>query len=387
MEVRRAYKYGLYRCDKRDKHLREQIRIAGVVWNHALALQKRYYHLTTKYIPLDRMKAHVARLRMRTQHYAFWKAVGSQAVQDVLERLDTGYQRFFKRLAKRPPRYKKFRQRFSFTLKQAGWKLLDGSKVQIGKYRYRFVAHRPLRGTVKMLTVKRDAADRLWLIFSVVETVPDPIAPTLSHVAGFDFGLKTFLTDHTGQQYTAGLHHLHALKRLKKMQSRKDRKPHGTHNRRHAAKRIARMHIRIADRRRDEHYKLAHALCKTYDLLCFETLNLTAMKSLWGRKVSDLAFRQLMTILKQVADKRNKIVRQIGRFERTTGKCSACGHQQSLTLRQRVFQCQRCGLTLDRDHNAAINILNAGASAQRPVDALRPLLAGAASPDGRSPSR
>jgi len=336
MEVRRSYKYRLYRCDRRDKLLRRQIVVAGTVWNHALALQKRYYRLTGAYVPIERMKAHIARLRMRTQRYAFWKAVGSQAVQDVLERL-------------------------------------DGSKVRIGKHIYRCVKHRPLRGTVKTLTVKRDAADRLWLIFSVVQTVPDPKEPTISQVAGFDFGLKTFLTDHTGTQYMSGLHHLHALKRLRKMQSRKDRKPHGTNN-------------RIADRRRDEHYRLAHALCERYDLLCFEDLNLNAMKRLWGRKVSDLAFGQFMTILKQVADKRNKVVKQIGRFERTTGRCSRCGHRQDLTLRERVFQCQSCGLTLDRDHNAAINILNAGASATRPIDAVRPLLAGAALPDGRSPS-
>jgi len=293
MEVRRSYKYRLYRCDKRDRLLRRQIVVAGTVWNHALALQKRYYRLTGKYVPLDRMKAHIARLR--TQRYAFWKAVGSQAVQDILERLDKGYQRFFDGLAKRPPRYKKVRKRRSFTLKQAGYKVLDGSRVRIGKHIYRYVKHRPLKGIVKTLTIKRDAADRLWLIFSVVETVPNPKEPTISQVAGFDFGLKTFLTDHTGTQYTSGLHHLHALKRLRKMESRKDRKPHGTNNRKHAAKRIARTHIRIADRRRDEHYKLAHALCDRYDLLCFEDLN--AMKRLWGRKVSDLAFGQFMSIV------------------------------------------------------------------------------------------
>jgi len=147
------------------------------------------------------------------------------------------------------------------------YRLLDGNTVRIGKYKYRYVRHRPLRGTVKTLIVKRDAADRLWLIFSVVETVPDPKEPTISHVAGFDFGLKTFLTDHTGKRYTAGLHHLLALKRLRHMQSRKDKKPRGTNNRKKAARLIARTHIRIADKRRDEHYKLAHALCDQYDLL------------------------------------------------------------------------------------------------------------------------
>jgi putative transposase len=126
MEVRRAYKYRLYRCDKRDEHLHRQINIAGTVWNYALALHKRYYRLTGKYIPLSILQAHIARLRMRTARIAFfWRALGSQSVQDVLERLDAAYHRFFKGLSKRPPKFKKVRQRKSFTLKQVGWKLLE----------------------------------------------------------------------------------------------------------------------------------------------------------------------------------------------------------------------------------------------------------------------
>lgn len=378
MEVRRTYKYRLYRCDKRDKHLHRQIDIAGTVWNHALGLCKRYYRLTGKSIPLGVLKAHIGKLRRGTERYAFWKALGSQSVQDVLERLDEGYERFFKRLNQRPPRHKKVRQCKSFTLKQAGWKLLEHNQntfkpngkprsargqVEIQGIAYKFVQHRPLHGEIKTLTVKRDAAGRLWLFFSVVETVPEPMEVTTCHVAGFDFVLKTFLTDHTGKAYVAGLHHLQALRRLRTLQSRKDKKPHGSHNRRKAAKLISRLHIRVADKRRDEHFKLAHALCDQYDVLCFEDLNLMAMKALWGRKVSDLAFGQFLDLLKQVAAKRGKAVVQIGRWERSTGVCSRCGHEQRLELRERVFHCGSCGLVLGRDHNAAINISYAGASA------------------------
>ncbi|MCL4877963.1 MAG: helix-turn-helix domain-containing protein, partial [Anaerolineae bacterium] len=197
--VRKTYQYRLYRCDKRDQHLHRQINIAGTVWNHALALQKRYYRLTGTYIPLGILKSHIASLRRRTARYAFWKTLGSQSVQEVLERLDDGYQRFFKRLAKRPPKYKKVRQRKSFTLKQTGWKLLEGNKIQIRGRTYKLIQHRPMSGTVKTLTVKRDAAGRLWLFFSVIEQVPVPEEVTTSRVAGFDFGLNTFLTDHTGK--------------------------------------------------------------------------------------------------------------------------------------------------------------------------------------------
>ena len=363
IEVRRSYKYRLYRCDKRDRYLHQQINIAGTVWNHALALQKRYYRLTGKYIALGELKSHIAHLRMSTQRFAFWKLVGAQSVQDVLERLDTGYQRFFKCLAKRPPKYKKARQRKSFTLKQTGYKLLDDNQIQISGRIYKFVKHRPMNGDIKTLTVKRDAAGRLWLIFSVVEKVSEPIEVTTCRVAGFDFGLKMFLTDHTGKSYVSGLHHRHALRRLRVLQSRKDKKPHGTNNRKKAAKLISRTHIRVSDKRRDTHFKLAHDLCDEYDVLCFEDLNIVGMKALWGRKVSDLAFYQFVNILRHVAAKRGKTVVQIERWERTTGKCSGCGHLQTLELRERTFHCEFCGLVLDRDHNAAINISYAGASA------------------------
>jgi putative transposase len=94
--------------------------------------------------------------------------------------------------------------------------------------------------------------------------------------------------------------------------------------------------------------------------MVFEDLNLDAMKRLWGRKVSDLGFAQFVKVLDWVAFKRGKRVEKISRWERTTGKCSNCGHTQKLDLSDRVFQCQHCGHTLGRDHNAAINILEAG---------------------------
>jgi putative transposase len=369
IEVRRTYQFRLYRCDKRDKHLHHQIDVAGTVWNHALTLQKRYYRLTRKYIPLGIMKSHIAKLRMRTRRYAFWKAITAQTIQDVLERLDEAYVRFFKRLAKRPPKYKKVRQRKSFTMKQNGYKLLDGNKIEIGKQVYKFVKHREMLGKIKTLTVKRDAARRLWLFFSIVEEVPE-VKVTTRRGAGFDFGLKTFLTDQTGKEYAAGLPHRDALKRLKSLQRCKDKKPHGTNNRKRAAKLISRTHIRVTDKRRDAHFKLAHALCDQYDVLYFEDLNIEAMKRLWGRKVTDLAFRQFLNILKHVAGKRGKTVVTIDRFERTTGKCSTCGHIQTLELRERTFLCASCDLVLSRDHNAAINILRAGSSAHTSLEAV-----------------
>src|SRR5262249_29784233 len=117
-EVRRTYKYRLYRCDKRDKKLRYKIFVASTVWNDFIALQRRYYRLTGKYISYERMSTHVLKLR-RSKRFVLWQDLYSQACQDVCRRVDDAYQRFFKGLAKGRPKFRKARKYTSFTFPQS----------------------------------------------------------------------------------------------------------------------------------------------------------------------------------------------------------------------------------------------------------------------------
>ena len=195
MAVRKTYKYRLYHHTQRDRPLHDQINIAGLIWNHITALQKRYYRLFKDHIPEDRMKQHIAKLRMKTQKYQYWRKVGSQAVQDICERHEKAYQKFFNKQGGRP-RFKKVKKYKSFTLKQTGWKLNAAQsgktyrQIKIGKVTYKFVYHRPLRGTIKTVTVKRDAAGRLWVCFSVVEAFEPEGEASTGQSGGFDFGLE-----------------------------------------------------------------------------------------------------------------------------------------------------------------------------------------------------
>lgn len=373
VEVRRSYKYRLY-CSKRDFHLHDTINVSGIIWNHLTALQKRYYRLTGKHISESRTKNHLAKLRMKTQRFAHWRLVGSQAVQDICERHEAAYERFFKNQGGLP-RFKKVKKYTSFTLKQAGWKLLVVNQntfkpngkprsargvVEIQGVAYKFVQHRPMAGDIKTVTVKRDAAGRLWVCFSVLETLVLEDEGSTGEIGAFDFGLKTFLTTAEGQNIENPLFYQRDLRRLRQIQSQVSKKQVGSMNQKEGKRHLARRHIRIADQRRDFHFQLAHTLCDRYATLIFEDLSLEGMKALWGRKVSDLGFEQFLKTLKWVALKRGKRVLLIDRFERTTGKCSGCQHQQLLTLADRTFVCENCGRTLDRDLNAALNILEAG---------------------------
>ncbi len=358
--VRKTYQYRLYRCDKRDRRLHHKIFVASRVWNHFIALQRRYYRLTGKYISLKRMNNHVLKLR-RTNRFALWQDLHSQACQDVCRRVDDAYQRFFHGLVKRRPKFKKSRKYRSFTFPQSGYKV-NSNTVTIDGVKYRFVKHREIGGQIKTLTVKRDSMGRLWLFFSVLETISVEQAST-GKIGGFDFGLKTFLTDDEGRAHSSPQVFTSGLRKTSKLHRALSHKVDGSQRRQPAQRALAKHSADVANQRRDHHFKLAHRLCDEYDLLCFEDLNLEGMKRLWGRKVSDLGFGQFLDILEWVALKRGKRVVKIDRWYASTQACHVCQHQNAqLTLRDREWVCPNCGTYHVRDHNAAKNIKAVGAS-------------------------
>lgn len=362
MNARKTYKYRLYRCDKRDKYLHQQIDIAGQIWNHAVALQRRYYRLTGGYIHRYDLQKHVAKLRKR--RFTAWQQLDAQAAQDVIERLDKAYQRFFANPRQHGrPGFKKVHKYHSFTLKQCSWKLLHGNRIRIRGHVYKFVKHRELNGTIRTMTVKRDSANRLWLCFSVIEEIEPRREASTGQSGGFSFGLRAFLTSDDGRAWThPGFlrPELHKLRQLNRSLSRKRK---GSHNWEESRLELARFYAHVTNKRRDFHFKLAHALCDDYDVLCFESLNLDDMKCWWGSKITDLGFAQFIEITQQVAQKRGVEVRFVDYGEPTTPVCSVCGAQQQLELGERTFACGNCGVVLDRDHNAARNIKTAGTSA------------------------
>jgi putative transposase len=276
----------------------------------------------------------------------------SQVCQDVVLRVDDAYMRFFKGLAKGRPKFRKAAKYSSFTFPQSGYKL-NGNTVIIDGVKYKFVLHREIKGQVKALMVKRDRVGRLWFVFRVYEKMVIGESST-GKSGGFDFGLKTFIVNDENIYYTSPQYFTQNIRKTHKLNRELSRKVEGSHRYKRARRALAKHSADVANKRQEHHFKLAHDLCDEYDL--------NGMKALWGRKVSDLGFSSFMNILEWVALKRGKSVRKIDRWERTTGKCSHCGHLQYLELRERVFHCENCNLILGRDHNAAINIKTIGTS-------------------------
>ena len=348
-----AYKFKLY-SNKHNAELSQLLREACFVWNHCLALQKRYYAIHKQYINSARMQKHFAkRYRMQTMH--------SQSVQEVIQRLDAAYQRFFNRTAKRPPKFKRFADMTSIVFKQGGYSITDNCfYVNKLKRKFKFSLSRPIKGTVKRVSVKRSPLGDFYI---VVVTDAEPARYRKTHngaSVGIDFGLKTYLTLSDGTKMDNPRFLQNNLKQLRKASKKHSRSVKGSNHREERRKELNRIHEKVTNSRRDWQYKLAHELCREYDNIFIEDLVLTGISRRWGRKMRDLAHGEFVLILEQVAEKYGCLVHKIDRFYPSSRMCE-CGYKNDdLTLKDREWTCPECGRRHDRDVHAARNILRRG---------------------------
>ena len=361
----KTYCFKLYKA-RRNRKLHRQINAAGLIYNHCIALHKRYYRLYHKSLNIYALQKHITKIK-KIPRFSYLKEIGSQAVQDVAERINRAYQLFFKNLKRKiqtaPPSFKKVNKYKSYTLKQCGWKLLDGNAIRIGTQKYRYFKSRDIEGKVKTVTIKRDALGDIYLYF-VCETTENEVLARTGKSVGYDFGLKQFLTASDGKDKMSPLffkQNMEAIRKASKMLSRKKK---GSNHRKQARLALARLHKKVANMRKDFHFKLALEICGEYALVCIEDLNLKGMQKRWGRKISDLGFASFVKILEYQASKTGTTIQTIDRYYASSQMCHVCGKQNTETkdLRVREWICPHCGAIHDRDRNAAKNILKVGAS-------------------------
>ncbi len=367
----KTYKFKMY-SNHGNRELHKTIDGHAEVWNHCVALQRRYYAIYSKYISKFSLINHISKLK-RLPRFTHWNQLPSQAIQDVAARIDKGYRAMFEARASGKrwgrPRFKPRRKYKSFTLLQAGWKLLPGNRIQIGKLIYSYFKSRDVFGNPKRCTIKRDAVGDVYICILTDYVEPDPNRLTTGKIAGFDFGLKRYLTGHNGHDIESPQffkRSINAIKRANRAHSRKKKK---SKNRERARLDLARKHRKIERQREDFHWKLAHQLTDDYDEIRLEDLNLQGMKILWGGKVNDLGFGDFVKTLMYIADKKGVKIVFIDKWYPTSKTCSVCGAvNEVLNLRDRTWQCNDCRTVHDRDRNAATNIFRVGASTHEGED-------------------
>lgn len=363
----RTYKYKI-RNHSKNKRLGNMLDDLADVHNHFLKLEKRYYRRYGKYAGRYRLQPHLTKLLKHTKKH--WAWIPRDTLDAAIIRIHVAYQRFFAGQGGIPKPKRKHRYRSAKF--QTGYKLEQGrvrisfkswdaqtKSLKFDRIWSSFHQHRDWHGHVRYVQILRDSAGEYWLYVVTDDISTEPLSETGESV-GIDFGLKTFLILSNGEKIEAPEFLKHSLKQLRTLNKSVSRKVKGSNNWYRAIRHLARLYIKVANQRKDWQWKVATDLCRRFDIIATETLNLDGMKRLWGRKVSDLAFYQFIQLLKFKCFKHNRDFLQIGQWTPTTKPCSNCGHKnETLTLNNRQWICQQCNSEHDRDINAAINILRA----------------------------
>ena len=356
--------------DKLLRPLHNDLNIIGIVRNHFVAVSRRYYRRYGKSLSYAKMSKHLTKLKS-LEKYAYWNIPYAWSLQNMLKRLAQSY-REMKTLGRGQPRFKKCKHHKGMTFdgthcpieqiapKQKGFRNHPTYKIRLNGRWYRFALHREIQGEITRVQVHRDALGDMYI--TLTEDYSEVrYEPKTGKAEGFDFGVKDFLTTSDGHREISPMFYKQNAKKLAKAQKTYSRKVKGSRNQERERKNVGRIHKKTANQRTDHHWKLAIELCRKFDIMFFEDLNLEGMKRLWGKQVSDLAFGEFLQKLKYQSKKRIRCVLKIGRWIPTTKCCSVCNHKNdNITLADRQWTCSSCQTHLDRDHNAAMNILKEG---------------------------
>jgi len=340
------------------------------IYNHCIALHRRYYRLYKKHLGLFDLQKHITKLKKRDKKN--WRLLNSQVIQEITERIDLSYKAFFRELKKNnrkktsPPHFKKRKCYNSFTFKTSGWKLNRNDIIIQGK-KFKFNKDREINGDIRLVTVKKDSLGNFFICVCVKENINPRYLQTGNSV-GLDFGLKTFLTTSDNEKIDSPEFLKKDLKLIRRKSKNLSSKTKGSNNRNKAKQELSKLHQSIHNKRNDWQWKIANSLVSKYDVICVEDLNIKAMQKLWGRKIGDLALTDFYQKLEYLCCVENKKFVKIDRFYASSKVCSCCGHKtESLSLKQRTWVCTSCGKEHDRDFNASKNIKMVGASTNERV--------------------
>ena len=357
--MKTAYKFRMYPTRQRALQLDQTLDTCRRLYNLALADRKAAYEVEG----ISRSYEDQAVLLVAEKREGNFKDVFSQVLQDVLRRLDKAFKAFFRRVkaGEKPgyPRFKGIGWYKSFTYPQVGFKL-EGSKLTLSKIgSIRIFKHREVEGKIKTCTIKKDLLGHWYAILvAEIEDVP-AVDPTTA--IGVDVGLKSLITTSAGESIQYPRYYIQLEEKLAAAQRSLSRKRKGSANRLKAKAKVAKISKRIQNLRDEFHHQVSRKLVDSADIIVFENLNINGMlkNHHLAKHIQDHAWGKLIQFTKSKAAKAGKMVELVdARY--TSQKCSQCGIMVPKTLAERTHACPNCGLEMDRDLNASLNIRTLG---------------------------
>jgi putative transposase len=362
--MRKTFKYRLYPNQQQQRLLEQQLEECRWLYNHLLAERRDAWEQRQESLRLYDQQATIPVLKAARPSLA---GVQSQVLQNVAVRLDLALQAFFRRVkaGESEPGYPRFRgngryDSLTFPQVPVGCRL-EGTRLRVMNVgEVKVLLHRPLEGTPKTATLRRSSTGKWYVTVSCECAEPTPL-PATGQPVGIDVGLKTFAMLSTDQEIANPRFFRAEERALAKAQRRLAKEEQGTLERAARRRVVARVHERVAWRRGDFAHQHSRRIVNAFDLIAVDDLSVNRMmhNHCLAKSIHDAAWSQFASLLSYKAAWAGRRFVAVNPAY-TSQDCSGCGHRQTLSLSERIYTCPCCGLVLDRDLNASLNIVRVG---------------------------
>jgi putative transposase len=355
-----TFKYRIYPTKKQVTLFNQTLNECRWLYNHFLEERKYLFEEYETSIGLyDQIKAlPILKVKRKTLDI-----VHSQVLQNVSVRVDLAFKAFFQRIKRREkevgyPRFKGEGWYDSFTYPQTGYTIKD-STINLSKIgEVKANIHRPIVGKPKTCCIR--CSNNKWYVTFSCEAEDTPL-PESKEAIGIDVGLKSFVVMSNGEKIDNPKFFRRDEHDLARANRKHSKAKLGSKERAKRRKVINKIHERIKNRRSDFAQQQSRKIVNKYGIICVEDLEINKMvhNHCLAKSISDVAWGQFLEYVSYKAENAGRKFVKVNPAY-TTQTCSRCGHRQKLTLSDRVFNCPCCGLAIDRDHNASLNILALG---------------------------
>jgi len=354
LKILRAYKYRLYPTKEQEQQLKQQCGNCRFLWNKFLDLNQKMYETTGKFVFAHDLITSIPELK---KEHEFLGLTFSQSLQQVGRYFDKALKDFLNGI-REFPKHKKKKYRDGLTIPQ---KFRFGKTFvfipKVGEVQW--VKHRPYKGNVKHITIKQDGDQ--WYCSVLCELKIKKPELQIENIIGIDVGLKTFATFSDGTTIENERILRKYERKLIKAQRRLSNREKGGKNRIKQRIKVSKLHRKIRNIRSNFQHQITGRMIAKYDGFCLETLNVEGLMKNHNlaKSIADVGWYAFKEKLRYKSGWSNKVFLEIGTFEPSSKICHRCGWKDTdQMLKDRLFCCEQCGLELDRDLNAAINIKN-----------------------------
>jgi putative transposase len=367
--LRKTYQYRAYLNKQTTVNTLNAIELYRQLYN--LSLEQRIYAWKQRKKSLSYYDQQ-DELKYFKKEFDEYRNYDVQSLRDVLQRVDKAFQNFFRRvklgIGKGFPRFKGKGRYDSITFVQNGWKL-EGKYLIIktlGKFKLKLSRQIPKEAKIKTVTIRRSQTNKWYVSFSL-DNVPQNILPKNDDVIAFDVGCESFLTDSNGLKVENPRYLKKSQDKITKIQQKLSKQKKGSNRRDKTKLRLCRAFENVNNQRKDFHYQVANHYIKHYGTIIHEDLKswVTEWKSL-NKSMRDVSWFNFFEVLKNKAAEAGREIIKVNP-KNTSQICSNCGQIVKKSLSERIHKCPKCNLTMDRDENAAINLLRVGSTLRPPT--------------------